>query len=257
MPKHIITLLLLLIAFLVFAYAGIVYLTDPSFYRFGHYRSDSVPELAAGIPKFRGPEYCQLCHVDRHAEWSSGSHKTVKCEVCHGAAGEHPDTGKLPIPDDPVKLCTTCHEAMPARPARQPQIVVGEHPAPHEGQLVCISCHNPHSPRMGDASVNDLLQSATEAAEVGEPPSATDPAEASGAPALSARCKGCHGAQGEGKGKFPGIAGSDIAEFARQMNEYKSGARQSKMMNKIAQSLSDEEIRVLASYYANLATEAQ
>ncbi len=41
------------------------------------------------------------------------------------------------------------------------------------------------------------------------------------------------------------------------MNEYKSGARQSKVMNKITQSLSDEEIRELARYYANLGTEAQ
>ena len=56
MPKHIVTLLVLLIAFLVFAYAGIAYLTDPSFYRFGHYRSDIVPVLAAGTPKFRGPD---------------------------------------------------------------------------------------------------------------------------------------------------------------------------------------------------------
>ena len=258
MPKHIVTLLVLLIAFLVFAYAGIAYLTDPSFYRFGHYRADIVPELAAGIPKFRGPEYCQACHADRHVEWSSGAHNPVKCEVCHGAAGEHPDTGKLPIPDDPVKLCTTCHEAMPARPASQPQIVVAEHPAPHEGQLVCSDCHNPHSPWMGeDPSVNDLLQSAVEAAEAAEPPSATALVEAPGAPASSSQCAKCHGEQGEGQGKFPSLAGSDVAEFVLQMNEYKSGVRQSKVMKKITQSLSDEKIRELARYYANLGTEAQ
>lgn len=257
MPKHIITLLALLIAFLVFAYAGIAYLTDPSFYRFGHYRSDVVPELAAGTPKFRGPEYCRACHADRHVEWSSGAHKPVKCEVCHGAAGEHPSTGKLPIPDDPVKLCTTCHEAMPARPASQPQIVVAEHPFPHEEQLVCSDCHNPHSPRIGGASANDSSQSTTGAAEEAEPSSATGLTEIPGALASSSRCAKCHGAQGEGKGKFPSLAGSDVAEFVRQMNEYKSGASQSKVMNKITQSLSDEEIRELARYYANLGTEAQ
>jgi len=257
MPKHIVTLLALLVAFLIFAYAGIAYLTDPSFYRFGHYRSDIVPELAAGTPKFRGPEYCQACHADRHVEWSSGAHNPVKCEVCHGAAGEHPATGKLPIPDDPAKLCTTCHEAMPARPASQPQIVVAEHYYPQEEQLVCITCHNPHSPRIGGDSVDDSSHSTTVATEAAEPLSASDLTEAPEASTLSSRCAPCHGAQGEGKGKFPALAGSDVAEFARQMNEFKSGARQSKVMGKFAQSLSDEEIRVLARYYADLAVEAQ
>ena len=49
MPKHIVRLILILVAFLAIAYAGIVFLTDPSFYRFGHYRADSVPELADRI----------------------------------------------------------------------------------------------------------------------------------------------------------------------------------------------------------------
>jgi predicted CXXCH cytochrome family protein len=248
MPKHIVRLILILVAFLAIAYAGIVFLTDPSFYRFGHYRADSVPELAAGEPRFRGPDYCRGCHLDRHAEWSEGGHAKVKCEICHGPAGQHPATGKLPIPDDPVKLCTTCHEAMPARPAAQPQIVVDEHPFPHETPVVCSECHNPHAPGIGapEAVVEPL-----------QPEPEKPPLGAAGIPRQAAGCKGCHGAQGEGVGQFPPLAGIPVADFVKLMNEFKTGARPSPMMAALAQKLSDDDIRTLANYYASLGGEPE
>ncbi|MFQ6005581.1 MAG: hypothetical protein ACE5OQ_08750, partial [Woeseia sp.] len=149
MPAHIARLLLLLAAFLFLAVTARNYVLDPSYYEFGYYRGDSVIELAAGEPQFRGATYCQACHAARHTEWTTGPHGSVKCEVCHGAAREHPADGPLPIPDDTIRLCTVCHEAMPTRPAAQPQIVVAEHPFRHEGALQCITCHNPHSPKIG------------------------------------------------------------------------------------------------------------
>ena len=76
------------------------YFTVDSFYKYGHYRADSVPEIAAQEPVFQTPRYCQTCHSERHAQWSAGSHKSVICEVCHGAAQGHPQNGKLPIPKD-------------------------------------------------------------------------------------------------------------------------------------------------------------
>jgi predicted CXXCH cytochrome family protein len=147
MPAHIVRLLILMV---VFAVVGVIarsiFIAD-SFGDFGHYRGDSVAEIAAQEPVFKGPEYCSMCHTDRHAEWTAGSHKKVKCENCHGAAGEHPATGKLPIPSDTVKLCSGCHQKMPTRPATQPQVVVRD----HAGTSQCILCHNPHSPRLGDS----------------------------------------------------------------------------------------------------------
>ena len=259
MPKHIIRLLLLLTAFLAFGYAGIVFLTDPSFYRFGHYRADIVPELAAGALKFRGPAYCQACHTDRHAEWSSGAHLTVKCEACHGAAGEHPVTGKLPIPNDPVKLCTGCHEAMPARPASHPQIVVSDHPYPHETPIVCITCHNPHSPQIGarEAVVQPLQASEESAATVSEPADSSTPLGSVGTPLSAAKCVGCHGAQGEGVGTFPPLAGMPVKQFVELMNQIKTGDKPSPMMEPITKALTDAEIRELANYYAGLTAAAQ
>lgn len=165
MPKHIVRLLLIL------AGAGLAFFglravfTEESFGRYGHYRADSVAEIAASTPKYKGSDYCQMCHVARHGEWSSGSHKTVKCEVCHGPAKDHPATGKLPIPEYSVSLCEACHEAMPARRKSHPQIVLTEHLRQLPGPVQCIACHNPHSPKIAtegqnpnDATTNERIQ---------------------------------------------------------------------------------------------------
>ena len=246
MPKHIQRLVLILLVFLVLAYASIVFLTDPSFYRFGHYRADSVPELATGEPRFRGPDYCRGCHSDRHQEWAEGAHVAVKCEICHGPAANHPANGKLPIPDDPVKLCATCHEALSARPASHPQVVLEEHPYPHETPVVCSNCHDPHSPGIGHPET---------VVTPAEPEPATPPLGAAGIPRVAGACVGCHGSQGEGVGNFPAIAGMEVAAFVTMMNEFKSGVRGSPMMISLSEKLTDEDIRTLANYYASFGNE--
>jgi cytochrome c553 len=252
MPKHIIRLLLLLFAFLAASYAGIVILTDPSFYRFGHYRADAVPELAAGTPRFRGTDYCSACHLDRHREWSEGPHVKVKCEVCHGPAGQHPASGKLPVPADPVKLCSNCHRAMPARPKSQPQIVLAEHPFPHETPVVCSDCHNPHSPKIGRPA--EVVQPFTVEAEAPEAAAeaAAAPRGATGIPLAAASCAGCHGQAGEGVGGFPPLAGIEVTRFVERMSGFKTGETPSAVMSPIARGLSDGEIRELANFYAGL-----
>ena len=244
MPKHIVRLLLLAAGFLLIGLAAKSWLTDPSFYKFGHYRSDAVPELAAGTPLYKGAAYCQTCHLEEQAHWSKGAHRTVQCEVCHGTDQEHPDDGKILTPADTIRLCTTCHEAMPARPARQPQIVVGEHPFQDEETPQCHTCHDPHSPAdmEPDATVpNTQSQAMSEDGTIFSPP------------AIISKCAKCHGKQGEGVKKNPALAGVESAIFIEQMNLYKSGDLEHKMMNKLAKSLSDEEIADLARYYESMA----
>ena len=244
MPQHIVRLVLILVAFLLIAYAGIVVLTDPSFYRFGHFRADSVPELAAGAPAFRGANHCASCHPDRHDDWSTGSHTSVTCEACHGPGADHPAAGKLSVPTDTVRLCATCHEAMPARPAAHPQLILAEHPYPNSSPPECVNCHDPHSPAIGKP-VSDL-----EPVERSEPDSA--PTGTTGSPKIAAKCTSCHGTAGEGVGTFPALVGMTEGDFARAMNAYKSGERNSAVMTPIAAVLSDHEIRTLAKYYAGL-----
>ncbi len=231
MPKHIVRLLLVMAAFVVVGYAAKVFFTDPSFYQYGHYRADSVAEQASLEVVFQTPRYCQSCHTERHAQWSANNHKTVSCEVCHGAAKGHPQTAKLPIPADTVKLCTLCHEAMPERPRVQPQVVVAQ----HAGAQQCIVCHNAHAPKIAGVAV---LVAGDAAA---------------GAKKHAASCASCHGAKGiSPNDTWPSLAGQNAAYLARILTAYKTGDQKDVAMTPLAQVLSDADIRNLARYYAGL-----
>ena len=235
MPKHVSRLLLLLAAFFSTALVAKWYFTADSFFEYGHYRGKSVAEIASQEPVYRTPSYCQACHGERHAQWSANNHKTVSCEVCHGAARDHPAKGKLPIPADARKLCTLCHERMAERPRTQPQIDVAQHGA---GQQ-CIVCHNPHAPKLAGVV----------AAVSGD--------AAAGSRKHAASCAGCHGANGiSPNDTWPNLAGQNAAYLVRILAAYKSGAQADVMMSSVAQTLSDAEIQDLAAYYAGLSCKA-
>ena len=235
MPKHIVRMIALVAGGLALGLAAKWYFTVDSFYEYGHYRADSVAEIAAQAPAFQGAGYCQGCHSERHAQWSANNHKTVACETCHGAAQGHPQKGKLPIPADARKLCTLCHERMAERPRTQPQIDVAQHGA---GQQ-CIVCHNPHAPKLAGVV----------AAVSGD--------AAAGSRKHAASCAGCHGANGiSPNDTWPNLAGQNAAYLVIILAAYKSGAQADVMMSSVAQTLSDAEIQDLAAYYAGLSCKA-
>jgi len=66
------------------------------------------------------------------------------------------------------------------------------------------------------------------------------------------KCAGCHGANGEGKKKNPPLAGMAESEFIQAMEDYKSGKKEDKNMNRTAKKLSEDDIENLAAYYASL-----
>jgi cytochrome c553 len=231
MPKHIVRLIIVLVSFGVFAVLAKWYFTADTFYKYGHYRAASVAEIAAQEPALQTARYCQSCHQERHAQWSASNHKSVTCEVCHGAAQGHPQNGKLPIPKDTAKLCSLCHEKMPGRPDTQPQIDV----ALHAGGQQCVVCHNPHSPKIAAAAV--LVKGDA----------------AAGAKKHAASCAGCHGAQGiSANDTWPNLAGQNAAYLARILAAYKSGDQKDVAMTPLAQELSTADIQNLAAYYAGL-----
>lgn len=252
MPKHIVRLIALIVGFGAVAYAAKIFFTADSFYAYGHYRGDSVAEIAFDKPKYQGSEYCKSCHADRYAEWFAGVHhsadigKVVQCEVCHQAAGgrdvggkfqhvatgvDHPASGKLPVPADTLKLCPLCHEKMPGRPAEQRQIDI----ATHAGTQQCTTCHNPHSPKL-------VAMAAAPAVQSGQAGSGK-----------AASCAGCHGATGVSINPvWPNLAGQNRAYIVEALKAYKLGTRQNAMMSATAKSLSDAEMQDLAGHYAGL-----
>lgn len=249
MPKHIVRLVMLVLAFMVAAYAAKKYFTAGSFYLFGHYRGLSVAEIASDKPKFKTPKYCEQCHASEYAEWAKGVHnnvelgKVVKCEVCHGPAGsrdvkglfdnvttgkDHPSGLKMTIPADTAKLCTLCHERMPGRPTQQRQIVVAD----HAGTQQCMVCHNSHSPR--------TFKVAAASAAKGD---------AVAGKAIAAGCAGCHGEAGIGD-SAPGLAGQKVDYLVISLKAYKTGARANELMSSIANDLSDNDIANIAAYFS-------
>lgn len=61
-------------------------------------------------------------------------------------------------------------------------------------------------------------------------------------------CSGCHGTKGEGVAPFPRLIGQKPAYLQQQLVNFKTGVRQSAVMQAIAINLSDEEIKLLAGY---------
>lgn len=71
--------------------------------------------------------------------------------------------------------------------------------------------------------------------------------------AKSKSCAGCHGPNGEGKGKTGGpIAGMDPKKFVDAMEDYKSGKRKHGAMKMATAKLSKEDVENLAAHYASL-----
>jgi cytochrome c553 len=253
MPKHIARLLLLFVGFVAVAITVRHFITDKSFYKYGHYRGDAVAEIARDKPKYQGTAYCASCHAAQFAEWSKGIHdsinigKDVKCEVCHGPAGSrdpqqrfinaatgrvHPDNLKLSVPADTRPLCTVCHEQMAGRPLQQAQIVMAD----HAGTQQCTLCHNPHSPL-------------TFVGSLGAP---AHPGHAAAGKNKTATCAVCHGADGV-SAKLPGptLAGQNQAYLLESLTAYKTGKRTNALMAPMAAVVSDGDIGDIAAYFSD------
>ena len=70
---------------------------------------------------------------------------------------------------------------------------------------------------------------------------------------LAATCANCHGTQGKGvhEGSVPGLAGLRADYIEAQMKAFKSGERQATIMHQLSKGYSEEQIRLLAAYFAS------
>lgn len=76
--------------------------------------------------------------------------------------------------------------------------------------------------------------------------------DAAAGKAAAASCKGCHGAEGQGSGKNPALAGMKSADFVKAMGDFKSGKRDNAMMKAAAAKPSDADVANMAAYYESL-----
>jgi len=120
------------------------YLVPKTFGALGHYRAAAIAANAAKPMSYAGHEACALCHPDIVKVHDGARHRTVACEVCHGAQAAHVDSPADHIPPAPREraFCPLCHAYDPARPTGFPQI----DPITHNPGHPCITCHNPHAP---------------------------------------------------------------------------------------------------------------
>src|SRR5574337_1657634 len=70
------------------------------------------------------------------------------------------------------------------------------------------------------------------------------------APASAQACAACHGAQGQGGGIFPRIAGQPVEFLQNELRFFRSGARPNPMMQPVTKNLSDADIAALAGYFS-------
>jgi sulfide dehydrogenase cytochrome subunit len=76
-------------------------------------------------------------------------------------------------------------------------------------------------------------------------------AEAPSAAMLANACAGCHGTLGASAGpSMPSLAGQSKAAFVDAMKKFKSGERPATVMGRLAKGYSDEQIVVMADFFA-------
>src|SRR5450631_2953875 len=80
---HIRRLVAILVVLALCFVAGKVFFPPKSFWAYGHYRADSVTEIAAAHPTYLSPESFSTDYPKEYESWSSGIHKVVKCQICH------------------------------------------------------------------------------------------------------------------------------------------------------------------------------
>lgn len=69
---------------------------------------------------------------------------------------------------------------------------------------------------------------------------------------LALRCTMCHGARGVSSSDVPNLAGQYSEVVYKQLVDYKNGQRRHVLMQALAAGLSDQDIRDLAAFYAQL-----
>lgn len=110
---------------------------------------DNSSEWATWPERYADPNTCNACHEDKHSVWVKSKHSGVSCENCHGPGTQHVTEGKSLTVDTSRELCGLCHDNIVGRPKDFPQVDLST----HGGEALCITCHNPHDPKLPTLTV--------------------------------------------------------------------------------------------------------
>jgi sulfide dehydrogenase cytochrome subunit len=67
---------------------------------------------------------------------------------------------------------------------------------------------------------------------------------------LAATCANCHGTHGQARGDMKPLAGVSAEKIIAAVADFKSGAQPATIMHQIAKGYTDEQIRLVAGYFA-------
>jgi cytochrome c553 len=67
---------------------------------------------------------------------------------------------------------------------------------------------------------------------------------------LAATCANCHGTNGQARGEMKPLAGMSAGKIVALLADYKSGAQPATIMHQIAKGYTDEQIKLVAAYFA-------
>jgi sulfide dehydrogenase cytochrome subunit len=70
------------------------------------------------------------------------------------------------------------------------------------------------------------------------------------APPGASSCSGCHAASAKVDTPVPRLAGRNAADIIAQMQAFKTGQKQSTVMDRIANGFTDAEVEAIAAWYA-------
>jgi len=67
---------------------------------------------------------------------------------------------------------------------------------------------------------------------------------------LAATCANCHGTNGNARGDMQPLAGVAAGKIVAALADYKSGNQPATIMHQIAKGYTDEQIKLVAAYFA-------
>lgn len=192
--------------------------------------------------------FATQAHADSLVEGSAenGEAKSLPCTACHGPAGNSSNALWPNIAGQNAPYILAQLKAFRDGSRQDPLM---------SGQAMVLSDED-----MADLAV--YYESLQPAAQSVKDPSSVDRGEAlyrgGDSEAGVAACIACHGPTGNGNpaAKYPALRGQHADYTAKQLRDYKSGARVSdgktRVMRDIAERLSEEDIEALSSYVQGL-----